>query len=113
MAGIRHTTESNHYQLLGPRFFEEVSTPVERAFDAMAELEDILESQRNGRAYDQLIAQGDEKGNAMVQEAIDALMVQTRGIERAVAALDVTVEIEGGDRPACVVDTISRYVPKG
>ena len=23
----------------------------------------------------------------------------------------VTVEIEGGDRPACVVDTISRYVP--
>jgi len=24
----------------------------------------------------------------------------------------VTVEIEGGDRPACVVDTISRYFPK-
>ena len=23
----------------------------------------------------------------------------------------VTVEIEGGDRPACVIDTISRYVP--
>lgn len=24
----------------------------------------------------------------------------------------VTVEIEGGDRPACVIDTISRYVPE-
>jgi len=24
----------------------------------------------------------------------------------------VTVEIEGGERPACVIDTISRYVPK-
>ena len=24
----------------------------------------------------------------------------------------VTVEIEGGDKPACVVDTISRYFPK-
>ena len=25
----------------------------------------------------------------------------------------VTVEIEGGDKPACVVDTISRYFPEG
>jgi hypothetical protein len=24
----------------------------------------------------------------------------------------VTVEIEGGDKPACVVDTISRYFPE-
>ncbi|MEE2653042.1 MAG: dehydratase, partial [Pseudomonadota bacterium] len=24
----------------------------------------------------------------------------------------VTIEIEGGDRPACVVDTISRYFPE-
>jgi acyl dehydratase len=28
------------------------------------------------------------------------------------ATVRVTVEIEGGDRPACVVETISRYVPK-
>ena len=27
------------------------------------------------------------------------------------ATVRVTVEIEGGDRPACVVETISRYVP--
>ena len=27
------------------------------------------------------------------------------------AKIRVTVEIEGGDRPACVIDTISRYVP--
>ncbi len=27
------------------------------------------------------------------------------------ATIRVTVEIEGSDRPACVVDTISRYVP--
>jgi hypothetical protein len=24
----------------------------------------------------------------------------------------VTVEIEGGDRPGCVIDTISRYYPE-
>ena len=51
----------------------------------------------NGQAYDQLIAEGNEAGNAMVQEAIDALIVQTRGIERAVAALDVSIDIEGSD----------------
>jgi acyl dehydratase len=27
------------------------------------------------------------------------------------ATVRVTVEIEGGDRPGCVVETISRYVP--
>jgi len=64
---------------------------------SVSELGDMLESQQNGRAYDQLIAQGDDEGNAMVQEAIDALIVQTRGIERAVAALDVSIEIEGSD----------------
>jgi acyl dehydratase len=28
------------------------------------------------------------------------------------AVVRVTVEIEGGDRPACVIDTISRYYPE-
>jgi acyl dehydratase len=28
------------------------------------------------------------------------------------ATVRVTVEIEGGERPACVIDTISRYVPE-
>jgi len=28
------------------------------------------------------------------------------------ATIRITVEIEGSDRPACVVDTISRYVPE-
>jgi len=29
------------------------------------------------------------------------------------AVVRVTVEIEGGDRPGCVIDTISRYYPEG
>ena len=33
----------------------------------------------------------------------------TGGVQSVVR---VTVEIEGGDRPACVVDTISRYFPE-
>ena len=48
-----------------------------------------------GEAYDQMIGEGNEPGNALVQGAIDGLIAQTRGIERAVALLeldDVTIE---------------------
>ncbi|WP_443112580.1 imelysin family protein [Devosia sp. ZB163] len=52
-----------------------------------------------GEAYDQMIAEGNEAGNAAVQKAIDGLVAQTRGIERAVALLELgdTVTIEQSD----------------
>jgi len=58
----------------------------------------LLESQLNGQAYDQLIAEGNTDGNDMVQSAIDTLVYQTRNIERAVVALGVAgIEFEGSD----------------
>lgn len=52
----------------------------------------------SGEAYDQMIAEGNEEGNAVVQAAIDGLVTQTRSIERAVAALSLeALEIEGSD----------------
>lgn len=50
-------------------------------------------------AYDQMIAEGNAEGNAVVQAAIDGLIAQTRGIERAVALLELgdTVTIEQSD----------------
>lgn len=51
-----------------------------------------------GEAYDQMIAEGNEAGNAIVQAAIDGLVTQTQSIERAIAALDLgTIELEGSD----------------
>lgn len=51
-----------------------------------------------GEAYDQMIGEGNEAGNAAVQAAIDGLIDQTRSIERVVAAVDLgQVEIEGSD----------------
>lgn len=62
------------------------------AMQAMAERAETVE------AYDQMIGEGNEQGNAVVQAAIDGLIDQTRSIERAVAALDLgTLEIEGSD----------------
>lgn len=51
-----------------------------------------------GMGYDQMIGAGNDAGNALVQNAIDALVAQTRNIERAVvvAGLD-GVTVEGSD----------------
>jgi putative iron-regulated protein len=50
-------------------------------------------------AYDQMIAEGNAEGNAVVQAAIDGLIAQTRGVERAVALLELgdAVTIEQSD----------------
>lgn len=51
-----------------------------------------------GEAYDQMIAEGNEAGNAIVQAAIDGLVTQTQSIERAIAALELdAIELEGSD----------------
>ena len=49
-------------------------------------------------SYDQMIGEGNDDGNALVQKAIDALVTQTRSIERAVATLGLdSIEFEGSD----------------
>lgn len=49
-------------------------------------------------AYDQMIGEGNEAGNATVQAAIDGLVDQTRSVERVVALLDLdAIEFEGSD----------------
>ena len=49
-------------------------------------------------AYDQMIGEGNGEGNMVVQAAVDALVAQTRSLERAIAALDLSgATIEGSD----------------
>ncbi|MFK7992487.1 MAG: imelysin family protein [Granulosicoccus sp.] len=82
---------------------DELGDDIQASVDA---LQRLLDSQHNGQAYDQLIAEGNTNGNEMVQTAIDALIHQTRNIERAVVALGVTrIEFEGSgslDDPSSV-----------
>lgn len=74
---------------------EELNDDLQSSVDALYVL---LESQQNGQAYDQLIAEGNTEGNAKVQIAIDALIDQTANIERAVSALELSgLQIEGSD----------------
>ncbi|WP_119300383.1 imelysin family protein [Dongia deserti] len=67
--------------------------------DAEAKLRKVKETADSGKmAYDQMIGDGNADGNKMVQDAIDALIAQTRAIEKAVDALKIgAVAIEGSD----------------
>jgi putative iron-regulated protein len=47
--------------------------------------------------YDQMIGEDNAEGNKVVQDVIDALVAQTRGVERAVALLKLDVQVEGDD----------------
>lgn len=74
----------------------------------IARMKDMAARAESIEAYDQMIAEGNTKGNAVVQAAIDGLIDQTRSIERVVAALDLNpLEIEGSDSldsPAAVFE---------
>ncbi|NYT22617.1 peptidase [Alcaligenaceae bacterium] len=74
---------------------EEMRRTLRITYDAMTAMKQRAETIET---YDQMIAQGNTEGNAVVQAAIDALIVQTRSIERVIAALDLgAVELEGSD----------------
>ena len=78
-----------------PALDEELRAALDATVGAMAAMRSRAESVE---AYDQMIGEGNTRGNAVVQAAIDALVTQTRSIERAVAALDLgSIEIEGSD----------------
>ncbi|POF32737.1 imelysin family protein [Roseibium marinum] len=51
-----------------------------------------------GEAYDQMIGEGNDEGNAVVQAAVDALVDQTASIERVVKVLELhDIAFEGSD----------------
>ena len=62
-----------------------------------AKMQVMKDTADKGEAYDQMIGAGNEKGNAIVQDAIDGLVAQTRAVEAAVAALGLKIEVEGSD----------------
>ncbi|MES9841418.1 MAG: imelysin family protein [Candidatus Thiodiazotropha endolucinida] len=67
--------------------------------DTLTKMQALVDSaEKEGMAYDQLIGEGNKAGNAMVLAAVDALVAQTRGIEKAVAALNLEpIAFEGSD----------------
>ena len=69
------------------------------ALDATTiELAEIKTATEAGLAHDQMLAPGFEAGEALMMSAVDALVAQSREIERAAAALGGTaIAVEGSD----------------
>ena len=64
----------------------------------MAAAEKMRERAETVEAYDQMIGEGNDEGNATVQAVVDALVEQTRPIERVVAVLGLeSIAFEGSD----------------
>ena len=73
----------------------ELKTKLDATMKAMMAM---VKRAEGGEAYDQMIGEGNAKGNAVVQAVIDGLTKQTKAIERAVAALKLkAIEFEGSD----------------
>ena len=78
-----------------PKVDAEVLATLDATMDAMNTL--YLRALTT-ESYDQMIGEGNDEGNKVVQDVVDALLAQTKAIERAVATLDLkAIEFEGSD----------------
>ncbi|OZI71291.1 imelysin family protein [Bordetella genomosp. 12] len=78
-----------------PKLDAEVRSKLDATVAAMQAMRDRAEKVET---YDQMIAEGNKEGNAVVQAAIDRLIDQTRSLERVIALLELgDVAIEGSD----------------
>jgi len=77
----------------------EVDEELRGKLDAtQARMQALVDAAKGGKAYDQMLAEGDAAGNKLIQDAIDALLDQTKSIERAVTALGLeAIAFEGSD----------------
>ena len=64
----------------------------------MLEMSEMKTAAEAGFAYDMMLERGNDAGEALIMGAVDALVDQTRSIERAVAVLGVdAIDFEGSD----------------
>ena len=75
------------------------STTQDALDHTLAEAKTLKEVADSGKmAYDQMLAEDNAEGNAMIEAVIAALLAQTKQIEQVVSALDLgSLEFEGSD----------------
>ena len=77
----------------------ETDAALRQSLDAtISAMQIIVRRAETIEAYDQMIGEANDAGNKVVQDAIDALLSQTRAIERGVTVLELqTIDFEGSD----------------
>ncbi len=78
-----------------PEAGAELSAAVDHS---VAQLGQIKAAAEAGFSYDQMLARGNAAGEELIMSAVNALVAQTRSIERAVTVLKAgEVSVEGSD----------------
>jgi len=78
-----------------PAAAQQLDTALAHALASIKIIKDTADSGRMG--YDQMISAGNSAGNTLVQDAMDALVAQTRAIEAVAAGLKVQVASNKSD----------------
>lgn len=72
----------------------EMQTKLSAAVLALGRIKTAAEA---GFSYDMMLERGNEAGEALIMGGVNGLIDQTRSIERVVAALGTSIEVEGSD----------------
>jgi putative iron-regulated protein len=69
------------------------------ALDAtMKQMDEIVKRAEGGEHYDQMLGEGNEAGNALLDQTIQTLIAQSKEFERDIAALELkSIQFEGSD----------------
>jgi len=78
-----------------PKVADEIDGKMDAALAALKSLKDVADS--NEIRYDHMLEEGNEKGNKLIQDGVDALVAQAHAIERGVSALKLQIKVEGSD----------------
>ena len=73
-------------------------TTLESINKTIKNMKQIVNSAENGITYDMLISEKNKKGNQLIQNAIDSLVIQSKNIELAASVLNINnLQIEGSE----------------
>lgn len=96
--GSRAVTGASIAELAREKAPEAAKRVDEAMSTALAKLKAIKDKADSGEMYyDQMLAAGNDVGNKMILDGVDALVAQARAIEAVVAALSLKIKIEGSD----------------
>ncbi|MDX1737847.1 MAG: imelysin family protein, partial [Alphaproteobacteria bacterium] len=69
-----------------------------RLQETMAAMTVMVKTAEQGMAYDQMLAEGNAKGNQIIQATVDGLIAQTKSFETAMGVLQLSLpQFEGSD----------------
>ena len=87
---------SDLVRAVAPKVDARMRAELDASLEKLGELK--LAADSGAMSYDQMIGEGNEEGNRMVQDAIDLLVTQTRTIEQVVSTLGLAaIAFEGSD----------------